>query len=648
MIQFLILWSAFGRVVLGEQAGHLDGQVVGVDPSRQHLYEATSGKWACLNDTTVVLRADQINNGICDCPDGSDEPGTGACGSGGPQFYCANEGFLPKYISQSKVGDGVCDCCDCSDELLSGVEPFYRGTGCSELQKAYNEIVEAETQRHKEGSQALRELYHKYNLDSVQEPVDKDLLASRIEELARELVSNELLLSETRARYDEKLMADNPVLYEFGRVDVSSVVSGVNSAYKRVIEFSKAFEDLLKILESLQENYSKSLNDRVVNENVKKFNFLKLHGLSKLSFDPKVQEEQRQQLVEYFQQELPQIFTESKVDKPSSYMVGKLSFVEKMILSKAEYVSVLGSKIKQLSGLMSDVSENYNVNYQDAGVKEAVESYKGWLAQYQSLKMDTLFSDDFKQKLELVKSFVLANSKNILTSDAENGIDSNLKGFLQHLNFLKGEIANFFKPNLKSQIEQHESTVSQLREKLALKRKEFEAIQSAEVSPENRDIERLKRLISAFSSSEAILSTIDNYSYTIILDQSVYQKEDSNDGNQVKIGSFKELQLHKEEYETEYFEYLKSKYSDNDDLFPALVNEIDNIHLEYLIGSLHNINNGLVLQYAAGDKCWNGPLRAAKVTVHCGKNFRVLNVYESTKCNYTIDLEGPMGCSLSL
>ena len=58
-----------------------------------------------------------INDGRCDCPDdGFDEPGTASCEKG--RFYCKNMSNRMEYISSFKVNDGVCDCCDGSDEYL--------------------------------------------------------------------------------------------------------------------------------------------------------------------------------------------------------------------------------------------------------------------------------------------------------------------------------------------------------------------------------------------------------------------------------------------------------------------------------------------------------------------------------------------------
>ena len=92
-------------------------RILGVSPSTKSQY-LRSLKWTkqvfvCF-DKSKTIPLDRVNDGYCDCPDGSDEPGTNACGIG--IFYCRNKGSQPKEIPKWMVGDGVCDCCDGSDE----------------------------------------------------------------------------------------------------------------------------------------------------------------------------------------------------------------------------------------------------------------------------------------------------------------------------------------------------------------------------------------------------------------------------------------------------------------------------------------------------------------------------------------------------
>ena len=73
---------------------------------------------------------DRVNDDYCDCADGTDEPATNACallntgGAGFSQkhltqltFRCADtKGYEPLEVPSHMFGDGVCDCCDGSDE----------------------------------------------------------------------------------------------------------------------------------------------------------------------------------------------------------------------------------------------------------------------------------------------------------------------------------------------------------------------------------------------------------------------------------------------------------------------------------------------------------------------------------------------------
>jgi len=95
-------------------------EVRGLPPDKVLLYPQSQGQsFKCL-DGSMVLPRSRINDDYCDCPDGTDEPGTSACPNG--SFYCANDGYVPGITPSSRVNDGICDCCDGSDEYTTTVQ----------------------------------------------------------------------------------------------------------------------------------------------------------------------------------------------------------------------------------------------------------------------------------------------------------------------------------------------------------------------------------------------------------------------------------------------------------------------------------------------------------------------------------------------
>uniref|UniRef100_A0A0E0FK18 Glucosidase 2 subunit beta n=1 Tax=Oryza nivara TaxID=4536 RepID=A0A0E0FK18_ORYNI len=89
---------------------------LGIPPQDEAYFRG--GVIRCRDGSGRFAR-DKLNDDFCDCPDGTDEPGTSACPEG--KFYCQNAGHSPITIFSSRVNDGICDCCDGSDEYDSNV-----------------------------------------------------------------------------------------------------------------------------------------------------------------------------------------------------------------------------------------------------------------------------------------------------------------------------------------------------------------------------------------------------------------------------------------------------------------------------------------------------------------------------------------------
>jgi hypothetical protein len=97
----------------------------GLSPAAQ----ANGPRTSCDGGATP-LALDQLNDAYCDCEDGTDEPGSSACGASPAEaagFYCgweklseaeAKSGGVAERVFASRVNDGVCDCCNGADEWM--------------------------------------------------------------------------------------------------------------------------------------------------------------------------------------------------------------------------------------------------------------------------------------------------------------------------------------------------------------------------------------------------------------------------------------------------------------------------------------------------------------------------------------------------
>ncbi|GLV31584.1 Glucosidase 2 beta subunit [Carabus blaptoides fortunei] len=144
----------------------------GVPLSRAPLY-AAGKEFVCL-DGSLTIPFLQVNDNYCDCPDGSDEPGTSACPHG--MFYCTNAGHKPLNIPSARVNDGICDCCDASDEYDSPNSNCINN--CNELGRSARAEAQKKAELVKLGSQVRAELSQKGIL-LKQEKKEKLLVLNR-------------------------------------------------------------------------------------------------------------------------------------------------------------------------------------------------------------------------------------------------------------------------------------------------------------------------------------------------------------------------------------------------------------------------------------------------------------------------------------
>eukprot|EP00439_Symbiodinium_sp_Y106_P034266 s2514_g4.t1 len=184
------MWRLLGALSAGRAALAM---VRGVAPDLQGRYNGATFR---CGSTTKEVQIAEVNDDFCDCPDGSDEPGTGACAGASQEalFHCANAGSAARLVYVSRVGDGICDCCDGSDEEAS------RSTRCPNTCREEGERLSAERERKLKDLRAGLEVKHQTITEAKQSLVQK---REDLDRLKAQLPELEVRLSEARKRKEE-------------------------------------------------------------------------------------------------------------------------------------------------------------------------------------------------------------------------------------------------------------------------------------------------------------------------------------------------------------------------------------------------------------------------------------------------------------
>lgn len=176
--------------LLGALVGSPAAMIRGVAPEMQGQYAQG------LRCNGQEVAASAINDNYCDCEDGSDEPGTGACsGQEGTLFHCANVGSTPRLVYASRVGDGICDCCDGSDE-----DHQVTAAKCSNTCKEEGERSRAEREAKLKDLRAGLQVKTETISQAKQQKQEKEAEIHRIDQ---ELPALETKLTELRQKKEE-------------------------------------------------------------------------------------------------------------------------------------------------------------------------------------------------------------------------------------------------------------------------------------------------------------------------------------------------------------------------------------------------------------------------------------------------------------
>ncbi|AAS54668.2 AGR178Wp [Eremothecium gossypii ATCC 10895] len=623
--------------------------VRGVAPEDQHLYQGLAHnqtQWTCLNDSSIVLSVNQINDDYCDCPDGSDEPGTGACGSRS-RFFCRNEGFIPRYIAGYKVEDGLCDCCDCSDEVSP--EPHLRGATCSELAREYDSLLAQELATYEQGRDALVQMRQHYGVDSITSESTAERankLAEELSAVVREIEQQKDTLANVLKLYESKLAQDNPTASKFNKLDIKYVTDAVGEVFANSERLARAHKELRHILDTLVTTYNPKLRDNFVNRNMEKYIDYSDTETGRNRYEPRLVTMQGSQLREYFGSELEELFLDGKATAtPIKDVIPKFHVARGMVLTKISDKDNILAAVAHLRGIMDEISAKYNVNFQDSGVIAAVRDYRRYQERYPTQSLDYEIPARLVEELDTIGRFVVTETENLEKPDS-------LGGLWGHLSNIRDYIApSSSYSGLKTQIASLEQTLKNLGQKRDSLERQWKSAKQEMESQHTytheelllKDTEQLLQKLDDF----CISSKFDEYTYHICFNPDtgrILQVQD-RDRSVVLVGHFKDFKLVSQRARDAYINQLQTRATDVD-LIGHLSNYSPGAGHDLLLGNLPDIHNGLLLSYGNGHKCWNGPYRSAEVFVLCGPEYKLTAVHEPSTCQYLFELSGPLGCAL--
>ncbi|KAI0377345.1 glucosidase 2 subunit beta [Hypomontagnella monticulosa] len=269
----------------------------GVGPEFVKFYEIKD-TFTCIGHPSITIPATRVNDNSCDCPDGTDEPGTAACAlldnlspeqplpsslSGTtnttnalPGFWCANKGHIGAYVPFMYVNDGVCDydlCCDGSEEYgnVGGVKCENK---CAEIGKEWKR-VEKERRDNLERANKRRRTMVKESREF------RRRVEAKIATLTEEIKELEVKRDELKAKYDEVerqerfkvVKNEGPgklgVLAGLAKTRVNELRDNLSKVMSERHQLRTKVQELESILSAFKDEYNPNFNDEGVKKAVR-------------------------------------------------------------------------------------------------------------------------------------------------------------------------------------------------------------------------------------------------------------------------------------------------------------------------------------------------------------------------------------------
>lgn len=585
-----IIFCVFDRSVSGSSISYL-----GISPEDENYYKGlSSGAIKCKDGSKKFTKA-QLNDDFCDCPDGSDEPGTSACPSG--KFYCKNAGHVGLFIYSSRVNDGLCDCCDGSDEHDGKVKC---PNTCWEVGKVARDKLKKKIATFQEGITIRKKEIEEAKLAIAKEEAEisklkneEKILKERVEQLREkkeqiEKAEEEERLKREKEENDRKEADDAKVeaskAEEKTEVQEEAVKSDIHDKIG-LLEDSSSVKDV-------EEGHDKAVDEEQ-------------HGDHSVNDEFPVDEVEQ---VPEDSSQHPEIKEESSTDNNkadvSSSNEDKDATENTDSLSKEELGRVIGSRWlgKKSEQETESVGAGTDSNHDEVLSDTHEEEYNGYDSDVDDRKDDDdddhKYSDDDTE--DQVEDFVGEDHDSSSSHKSESDDDS--------------DFADTTTTTSPSWTEKIQRTVKRI----------FRAVNLFQTPVNISDADSIRK---EYDEASAKLTKIESRL------SSLKQKLKHDFGPEKEFYSF----------HGQCFENKENKYTYKICPFKQAT-QVEGYSTTRL-GNWDKFEDSYrTMQFTGGDHCWNGPDRSLKVKLRCGLKNELTDIDEPSRCEYLAFLATPALC----